>query len=45
MLSLLVGPHDHSSLLVLDVGSMDKLARAEGPHQVLFGFHGMFTRH
>ena len=45
VLSLLVGPHDHSSLLVLDAGSMDELARAELPHQVPFGFHGMFTRH
>ena len=41
MLSLLVGPHDHSSLLALDAGSMDELARAEVP----FGLHGMFTRH
>jgi beta,beta-carotene 9',10'-dioxygenase len=45
VLSLLVGPDDHSSLLVLDAGSMDELARAEVPHQIPFGFHGMFNRH
>ena len=33
-----------SFLLVLDAGSFEELARAEAPHHIPFGFHGMYTR-
>ncbi|MEV6170860.1 carotenoid oxygenase family protein [Streptomyces sp. NPDC051954] len=32
-----------SSLLVLDAGTLDVLARAQAPHIVPLGFHGLFT--
>jgi carotenoid cleavage dioxygenase-like enzyme len=33
-----------SFLLVLDAGRFEELARAEAPHHIPFGFHGMYTR-
>jgi carotenoid cleavage dioxygenase-like enzyme len=33
-----------SSLLVLDAGSFEELARAEAPHHIPFGFHGQYLR-
>ena len=33
-----------SFLLVLDARTMEELARAEAPHHIPFGFHGMYTR-
>jgi beta,beta-carotene 9',10'-dioxygenase len=33
-----------SSLLVLDAGTMEELARAGVPHHIPFGFHGQFYR-
>jgi carotenoid cleavage dioxygenase-like enzyme len=33
---------DNSSLLVLDAGSFDEVARAEVPHRIPFGLHGQF---
>jgi beta,beta-carotene 9',10'-dioxygenase len=32
-----------SFLLVLDAGDLSELARAEAPHHIPFGFHGMFA--
>ena len=32
-----------SSLLVLDARTLDEVARADLPHPVLFGYHGMFV--
>jgi beta,beta-carotene 9',10'-dioxygenase len=34
----------HSFLLVLDAGSLEERARAEVPHHIPFGFHGMYSR-
>ncbi len=33
-----------SFLLVLDARTMEELARAEAPHHIPFGFHGMYTQ-
>lgn len=44
LLSVVLGPNGHSFLLVLDAGSLEELARAEVPHHIPFGFHGMFER-
>jgi len=45
LLSIVLGPNGNSFLLVLDASSLDELARAEVPHHIPFGFHGMFDRH
>jgi beta,beta-carotene 9',10'-dioxygenase len=34
----------HSFLLVLDARTLDERARAEVPHHIPFGFHGMYSR-
>ncbi|RZQ60517.1 carotenoid oxygenase family protein [Amycolatopsis suaedae] len=39
---VLDGARQRSFLLVLDAGSFTELARAEAPHAIPFGFHGMF---
>jgi beta,beta-carotene 9',10'-dioxygenase len=44
LLSVVLGPHGNSFLLVLDARSLAELARAEVPHHIPFGFHGMFAR-
>ncbi len=44
LLSAILGPSGNSFLLVLDAQSLDELARAEVPHHIPFGFHGMFSR-
>ena len=33
-----------SSLLVLDAGTLDEVARARVPHHIPFGFHGQHFR-
>lgn len=32
-----------SFLLVLDAQTMNEIGRAEVPHHILFGFHGIYT--
>jgi beta,beta-carotene 9',10'-dioxygenase len=44
LLSVVLGAQGKSFLLVLDAHSMVELARAEVPHHIPFGFHGMFDR-
>jgi beta,beta-carotene 9',10'-dioxygenase len=44
LLSVVLGPNGYSFLLVLDAGSLEEVARAEVPHHIPFGFHGMFDR-
>lgn len=44
LLSVVLGPSGNSFLLILDARSLDELARAEVPHHIPFGFHGMFAR-
>jgi carotenoid cleavage dioxygenase-like enzyme len=44
LLSVVLGPSGRSFLLILDAGSLEELARAEVPHHIPFGFHGMFAR-
>jgi beta,beta-carotene 9',10'-dioxygenase len=44
LLSVVLGPSGGSFLLVLDAASLEELARAEVPHHIPFGFHGMFAR-
>ncbi len=44
LLSVVLGPNGNSFLLVLDAASLEELARAEVPHHIPFGFHGMFAR-
>ena len=41
---VLDGKLGHSFLLVLDAASFAELARVEVPHQIPFGFHGIYTR-
>jgi len=41
---VLDGKQGHSFLLVLDAASFTELARAEVPHHIPFGFHGIYTR-
>jgi carotenoid cleavage dioxygenase-like enzyme len=43
LLSVVLGPDGTSFLLVLDAASLEELARAEVPHHIPFGFHGMFS--
>jgi beta,beta-carotene 9',10'-dioxygenase len=43
LLSVVLGPHGTSFLLVLDAGTLRELARADVPHHIPFGFHGMFA--
>lgn len=43
LLSVVLGPSGNSYLLVLDAHSLRELARAEVPHHIPFGFHGMFA--
>jgi carotenoid cleavage dioxygenase-like enzyme len=44
LLSVVLDAAAHSSsLLVLDAGTLDVLARAQAPHVVPLGFHGLFT--
>jgi beta,beta-carotene 9',10'-dioxygenase len=43
LLSVVLGPHGDSFLLVLDAHSLRELARAEVPHHIPFGFHGQFA--
>ena len=38
------GKQDYSFLLVLDAASFAELARAQVPHHIPFGFHGIYTR-
>ena len=38
------GKQGHSFLLVLDAASFAQLARAQMPHHIPFGFHGIYTR-
>jgi beta,beta-carotene 9',10'-dioxygenase len=40
---VLHGLQGRSFLLVLDAQTMDEIARAEVPHHIPFGFHGIFT--
>lgn len=40
---VLNGKQEHSFLLVLDACSFEELARAEVPHYIPFGFHGIYT--
>lgn len=44
LLSVVLGRSGNSFLLILDAQSLDELARAEVPHHIPFGFHGMFAR-
>jgi carotenoid cleavage dioxygenase-like enzyme len=44
LLSVVLGPSGNSFLLALDARSLEELARAEVPHHIPFGFHGMFAR-
>ena len=41
---VLDGKQGHSFLLVLDAVSFTEQARAQVPHHIPFGFHGIFTR-
>jgi beta,beta-carotene 9',10'-dioxygenase len=41
---VLDGQQDYSFLLVLDAASFTELARAQVPHHIPFGFHGIYTR-
>lgn len=41
---VLDGQKGNSFLLVLDAHSFEELARAEVPHHIPFGFHGIYTR-
>ncbi|HKV02636.1 MAG TPA: carotenoid oxygenase family protein, partial [Ktedonobacteraceae bacterium] len=41
---VLDGKLGHSFLLVLDAASFAELARAQVPHHIPFGFHGIYTR-
>jgi beta,beta-carotene 9',10'-dioxygenase len=43
VLSVVLGPDGRSFLLVLDAATLTELARAEVPHHIPFGFHGMFA--
>ncbi len=43
LLSVVLAPTGGSFLLILDAHSLRELARAEVPHHIPFGFHGMFT--
>jgi hypothetical protein len=40
---VLDAPRQASSLLVLDARTLDEVARADLPHPVLFGYHGLFV--
>jgi carotenoid cleavage dioxygenase-like enzyme len=40
---VLNGVQGRSFLLVLDAQSMDEIGRAEVPHHIPFGFHGLYT--
>jgi carotenoid cleavage dioxygenase-like enzyme len=42
---VLNGKQGNSFLLVLDAATFHELARAEVPHHIPFGFHGMYSRH
>jgi carotenoid cleavage dioxygenase-like enzyme len=44
LLSVVLGSNGNSFMLVLDAGSLEEVARAEVPHHIPFGFHGMFDR-
>lgn len=41
---ILDGARRRSGLLVLDSRSMNEIARAEVPHHIPFGFHGLYSR-
>jgi carotenoid cleavage dioxygenase-like enzyme len=43
LLSVVLGPSDSWFLLVLDARTLEQLARADVPHHIPFGFHGMFS--
>lgn len=43
LLSVVLGPQGNSFLLVLDAHSLHELARADVPHHIPFGFHGIFA--
>jgi beta,beta-carotene 9',10'-dioxygenase len=43
LLSVVLGPSGTSFLLVLDAHSLEERARAEVPHHIPFGFHGMYA--
>lgn len=40
---VLDGARRRSGLVILDAKSMDEIARAEVPHHIPFGFHGLYT--
>ncbi len=44
LLSVVLGPSGNSFLLILDAQSLEELARADVPHHIPFGFHGMFAQ-